>query len=269
MSKVFEYYIQVGGAFGPSGREDGVREVIGALAGDFCDDIQTDALGNLICRKKGTAQDKKKILFAAHMDSIGIVATCIDEKGFIRFSQVGGLSWSDLINIPVRFANGIRGVISFEEKTPWREMSLSHLFLDIGAKDKKEAESMVCVGDFAVFEATPFIQNGVLVGPYLDNRIGCVALLLAMEQLPETVENDLYFRCRKKSACAAQARQHLPFSPILALQSMSPIPATCPNKNTQWLVTWVRGRRLRLWIRRSFAVRKLQPSWMRWRSSSA
>lgn len=193
MSKVFEYYTQVGGAFGPSGREDGVREVIGALAGDFCDDIQTDALGNLICRKKGTAQDKKKILFAAHMDSIGIVATCIDEKGFVRFSQVGGLSWSDLINIPVRFANGIRGVISFEEKTPWREMGLSHLFLDIGAKDKKEAESMVRVGDFAVFEATPFIQNGVLVGPYLDNRIGCVALLLAMEQLPETVENDLYF----------------------------------------------------------------------------
>lgn len=193
MSKVFEYFKQVGGAFGPSGREDDVREVIGAMAGDLCDDIQTDALGNLIGRKKGTAEDKKKIMFAAHMDSIGVVATFIDEKGFIRFSQVGGLSWSDLINIQIRFANGTRGVISFEEKTPWREMTQGNLFIDIGAKDKEDAERMVRVGDFAVFEAQPFTQNGVLCGPYLDNRIGCVTLLLAMEQLPETVPNDVYF----------------------------------------------------------------------------
>ena len=193
MSKVFEYFKQVGGAFGPSGREDEVREVIGAMAGDLCDDIQTDALGNLICRKKGTAEDKKKIMFAAHMDSIGVVATFIDENGFIRFSQVGGLSWSDLINIQIRFANGTRGVISFEEKTPWREMTQGNLFIDIGAKDKEDAERMVRVGDFAVFEAQPFTQNGVLCGSYLDNRIGCVTLLLAMEQLPETVPNDVYF----------------------------------------------------------------------------
>ena len=91
MTKVFEYFKQVGGAFGPSGREDGVREVIGALAGDYCDDIQTDALGNLICRKKGTAEHKKKVLFAAHMDSIGVVATFIDDKGFIRFFFIFGL----------------------------------------------------------------------------------------------------------------------------------------------------------------------------------
>ena len=139
MTKVFEYFKQVGGAFGPSGREDGVREVIGALAGDYCDDIQTDALGNMICRKKGTAEHKKKVLFAAHMDSIGVVATFIDDKGFIRFSQVGGLSWSDLINIQIRFANGTRGVISFEEKTPWKEMTQGNLFIDIGAKDKADA----------------------------------------------------------------------------------------------------------------------------------
>ena len=34
MTQVFEYFKQVGGAFGPSGREDDVREVIGALALD-------------------------------------------------------------------------------------------------------------------------------------------------------------------------------------------------------------------------------------------
>ena len=191
MSKVFEYYSKVGGAFGPSGREDCVREVIGALAADYCDNIQTDTLGNLICHKKGVGENHKKIMFAAHMDSIGLVATCIDEKGFVRFSQVGGLPWHDLINIQVQFANGTRGVISYEEKTDWKDMNISHLFIDTGAKDRESVK--VRVGDFAVYAAAPFEQDGVICGPYMDNRIGCVSLLLAMEQLPETVQDDLYF----------------------------------------------------------------------------
>lgn len=190
MSKIFEYYQQVASAFGPSGREDAVREVIGAMAGEYCDDITTDALGNLICRKRGTG---KKVLAAAHMDSIGVVATYIDEKGFIRFGAVGGLFKGDLINIQVRFENGTRGVISYEEKTPFKDIALENLFIDIGAGSREEAEKRVRVGDFAVFEAPSFEQDGVICGPYLDNRIGCVALLLAMEQLPEATENDIYF----------------------------------------------------------------------------
>lgn len=189
MSKVFDLWNEVGGAFGPSGREDAVREAIAAIAGEYIDDITTDALGNLICRQKGSG---KKVLFAAHMDSIGVVATYIDEKGFIRFSQVGGLFKGDLINIVVRFANGTRGVISYEEKTPFKDLTLDNLFIDIGAKDHTDAEKQVQVGDFAVFEAPRFEQNGVLCGPYLDNRIGCVTLLRAMEQVGET-DNDLYF----------------------------------------------------------------------------
>ncbi|WP_125114652.1 M42 family metallopeptidase [Agathobaculum sp. Marseille-P7918] len=189
MSKVFDLWNEVGGAFGPSGREDAVREAIAAIAGEYIDDVTTDALGNLICRKKGSG---KKVLFAAHMDSIGVVATYIDEKGFIRFSQVGGLFKGDLINIMVRFANGTRGVISYEEKTPFKDLTLDNLFIDIGAKDRADAEQQVQVGDFAVFEAPRFEQNGVLCGPYLDNRIGCVTLLRAMEQIGET-DNDLYF----------------------------------------------------------------------------
>ena len=189
MSKIFDLYQQVGGAFGPSGREQEVRETLAALAADHVDDITTDALGSLICRKKGSG---KKILLAAHMDSIGVVATYIDDNGFLRFSPVGGLFKGDLINIQVRFANGTRGVISYEEKTPFKELTLDNLFIDIGANNRAEAEQQVQVGDFAVFEAPRFAQNGVLCGPYLDNRIGCVTLLLTMEQLAET-ENDLYF----------------------------------------------------------------------------
>ena len=103
MSKVFDLWKEIGGAFGPSGREDAVREAIAAAAGDYVDDITTDALGNLICRKKGSG---KKLLFAAHMDSIGVVATYIDEKGFIRFSQVGGLFHGGVLRLRVEL--GVR-----------------------------------------------------------------------------------------------------------------------------------------------------------------
>ena len=179
MSKIFDLWNTVAGAFGPSGREDAVRETIAEIAGAYIDDVTTDALGNLICRKKG-AKNGKKLLFAAHMDSIGVVATYIEDKGFIRFSQIGGLYVGDLLNIQVKFANGTRGVISYEEKTPLKDLTLDNLFIDIGAKNAEEARRLV--------------QIGVLCGPYLDNRIGCVTLLLMMEQLADKeIENDLYF----------------------------------------------------------------------------
>ena len=41
MSKVFDLWKEIGGAFGPSGREDAVREAIAAAAGDYVDDITT------------------------------------------------------------------------------------------------------------------------------------------------------------------------------------------------------------------------------------
>ena len=53
MSKIFDLWNTVAGAFGPSGREDAVRETIAEIAGAYIDDVTKDALGNLICRKKG------------------------------------------------------------------------------------------------------------------------------------------------------------------------------------------------------------------------
>ncbi|MFR0924052.1 MAG: M42 family peptidase [Butyricicoccaceae bacterium] len=158
MSKIFDLWNTVAGAFGPSGREDAVRETIAEIAGAYIDDVTTDALGNLICRKKG-AKNGKKLLFAAHMDSIGVVATYIEDKGFIRFSQIGGLYVGDLLNIQVKFANGTRGVISYEEMTPLKDLTLDNLFIDIGAKNAEEARKLVQIGDFAVYEAPRFEQR--------------------------------------------------------------------------------------------------------------
>ncbi len=174
---------------GPSGDEGQVAQAIEKLAAPFVDEITTDTLGNLICHKKGSG---KKIMFAAHMDSIGFIVTHIDEKGFLRFGRIGGLSAHEVLGTPVRFKNGVRGIVACPGKTDPKEMKLDDLYLDIGARDEAEAKSMVQVGDTAVYDTAAFVSGSRIVSPYLDDRIACVVLLMAMEQLKET-ENDLYF----------------------------------------------------------------------------
>ena len=174
---------------GPSGNEGQVAAAIRTLAAPYVDEITTDALGNLICHKGGTGP---RVMFAAHMDSIGFIITHIDENGYLRFGQVGGLSAHDLPGTPVRFRNGTRGVVAVQGKVEPKDWKLDHLYIDIGAKDHAEAKTMVQVGDTAVYDTAAFVNGSRIVSPYLDDRIACVVLLMAMEQLKGT-KNDLYF----------------------------------------------------------------------------
>ena len=98
--------------YGPSGREDRIRDVITGELQGFCDEVFTDKMGNLITVKKGTAA---KIMVAAHMDEIGVIVTYIDKKGFLRFSNVGGVSPYILLGQRVRFENGTVGTVGMEK----------------------------------------------------------------------------------------------------------------------------------------------------------
>ena len=180
--------------YGPSGREDKTREAIKAVASQFTKDIKTDAMGNLICRMEG--KGGKKVMFSAHMDSIGVIATVIEDGGYIRFGRVGGVSPYNIVSQPVVFASGLKGYIGVNEDVDWAKLTLEDLYIDIGAKDKAEAEKLVKAGDMAVYDAPIYTTSGgFIVGPYLDDRICCVAQLMAMEQLAEAggPQNDTYF----------------------------------------------------------------------------
>ena len=76
-------------AWGPSGYEHRVRDLIRAEAEAYADEITVDPLGNLICRM---GQGGKKVMVAAHMDEIGVMATFAEPKsGYLRFAAIGGL----------------------------------------------------------------------------------------------------------------------------------------------------------------------------------
>lgn len=172
--------------FGPSGREEEIRDIIKGYVKDYADEITDDAMGNLIVRKKGTG---KKIMLAAHMDEIGVIVTFIDDNGFLRFSAVGGLNSKELLYSKVSFKNGVIGVIGTEKEN--KDKIIPKMYIDIGAKNKEEAEKMVSIGDMATFVGDFYKTGDAVISKALDNRVGCYVLIEAIKKAES--DNDLYF----------------------------------------------------------------------------
>ena len=177
----------------PSGFEDEVRDFIKSKV--TADEIYIDSIGNLICRKKGNG---KKVMVCAHMDEVGFIITQITDAGFLRFETLGGIDTSVLIGKKVLIGKDrLPGIIgakaihlqsSDEANSPVKKKDL---YIDIGAKDKEEAEKLVTLGDYAVFDGdyTPFGEN-MIKAKALDDRTGCAIL---MELMKEDYESDMYF----------------------------------------------------------------------------
>ena len=187
--ELFERIQKLNAAHGPSGNEGGIRAVIEAMAAPYADEVRADTMGNLIVHKAGQGP---KVMFAAHMDSIGFIVTHIEEEGFLRVGKLGGISPKEAVYTPVRFQNGVRGCFVPEEKADFGKLKLDECYLDIGARNEAEAKKLVRVGDTAVYD-TPIFQSGEnIISPYLDNRVSCAILLGALERIPNS-PNDLYF----------------------------------------------------------------------------
>jgi endoglucanase len=173
----------------PAGDERDIAARLKELAESHADECSFDSMGNLILRKKGTGP---KILFAAHMDSIGLIVTHIEKNGYLRMGKIGGIHLNSILHTPFRFKNGVSGVVALSEKVQEKDMTLQDLYLDIGAKTQEEAEKMVQVGDTAVSNMLAFPMGNRLVSPYMDNRISCIVLLEVLRQI-QSYTSDLYF----------------------------------------------------------------------------
>ena len=135
--ELFELIQTLNTAHGPSGDEGAVREVIAALARPHADEVTADTLGNLIVRKRGSGP---KVMLCAHMDSTGLIVTHIEKEGFLRVGTLGGIAARELLYTPVRFKNGVRGVMSYSfiyipwfcylEKAVTRNYHVMHVALD-------------------------------------------------------------------------------------------------------------------------------------------
>lgn len=178
--------------YGPSGNEELVSQVIREEIESYVDEIKVDVMGNLIAIKKGNGNGKR-IMLAAHMDQIGLMVTHIDEKGFLRFANLGGISVANSICRRVIFENDIVGVIGYEtEVDSWKDITLAKMFIDIGASSKEEAEKLIKIGDVAVYYPLFSESNGKYISGAMDDRSGCALLVQTIKNIGST-PNDLYF----------------------------------------------------------------------------
>lgn len=176
-----------------SGDEKSVRDyIISKIDGKV--DWHTDNLGNIIAFKKGKNKSFKKLMADAHMDEVGLIISSVTEEGFLKFHTVGGIDTAVLMFRRVKIGN-VNGVISgkpvhllsgSEKKKLPQENSL---YIDIGAADKTEALSIVCLGDRAVICGEYAETKEKIKSKAIDDRVGC-AILLAL--LLEESDYDFY-----------------------------------------------------------------------------
>jgi endoglucanase len=178
-------------AFGPPGRETGVRDALKRLlrgAGTFSE----DATGNLHVHRSGGGP---RLLVTAHMDAPGIIVTRFDpDSGQARLAILGGRRALELVGATVRFADGRSALVGLDRPGPGKdgaEPDGDALLLETGLGVGKGAKAKgakakgtrpLDVGDVAALEDRPLRLGDLWCAANLDNRAGCAALAEAMKR---------------------------------------------------------------------------------------
>mgnify|MGYP000854053903 CR=1 FL=1 len=206
---------------GVSGDETKVRNFVREKLLEMGIKHFTDSMGNLFALKEGQRKNEDPgLMITAHMDEVGLMVSSVEKSGHLRFYKVGGIDERSLISKPVRIGKeGIPGVIGSKaihlQKKGEREKALTvdELYIDIGAKNKEEAEKVVKPGDFVSFDTKAEIWGNVFKGKALDNRAGCAALLELLSRKHDcgftavfTVQEEIGMRGAKVAAYRVNPR---------------------------------------------------------------
>src|SRR5688572_8983156 len=174
---------------GPSGFESAPAKIWREEAGRFAK-VRGDVAGNSIAEVN--TEGAPTIMLAGHIDEIGVIVTYIDDNGFLYIAPIGGWDTQVLVAQRIRFIGRNGDVFGVVGKKPIHLMKteerdkvtkFTDMWVDIGAKDKKEAEEMISVGDPGVIDSrTMEFPNGRLVSRSIDDRIGAFVVLEALRR---------------------------------------------------------------------------------------
>lgn len=156
------------------------------------DRVEVDVYGNHAAVLPGSG--KVSVLVAGHSDEIGLIVRRIDDSGALWFGKIGGVDPAVLagtrVRVLTRKGGVVPGVIGMPaiHLLPPKETSskpkLDDLCIDIGAKDRKDAERTVAVGDPVVFgEDFRELRGGFASHRCFDNRMGCFVVAEMLRKL--------------------------------------------------------------------------------------
>jgi endoglucanase len=175
----------------PSGYERPVQDVVRAWANMYADEVRTDRHGNVIAVRNSGGQPR--IMLAGHCDQIGLMVQHIDDNGFLYVQPIGGWDMQILLgqHLTVWAKNGpLAGVVSrraphlltSEERN--KVPLFTDIWVDIGARDCKEAEEAVTHGDpVTVALAYRDLRNGLATSPAMDDKVGVWTVMEALRLL--------------------------------------------------------------------------------------
>ncbi len=167
---------------GVPGNEHRVRDLITQEIDGLFDEVQTDPMGSLLCKRNGTGDSPTKVMLLCHMDEIGFLVSHISKDGFLYLNPVGGFDARNLFSRRVRVCTdegdylgvmnpGGKPVHIASPEDRKKVPVVTDFFVDLGLG--KKSHDIIKVGDFVVMEE-PLIEIGdKIVSKALDNRIAC------------------------------------------------------------------------------------------------
>ncbi len=188
-------------ARGVSGNEGAAGELFTRLIRPYVDDVTVDIYGNFIAHRRGSGQ---KVMFAAHIDEVGLMVTYIDPEGYLYFQPVGGVDVTILPAQRVIIEHEGREVVGVigkkaihlmtQEERGKSQVKAEDLWIDIGVSSKEEAEALVSVGDYISYSTTPYLLSSERVcSKSLDDRAGVFTLIeIARLLADKPISCDLY-----------------------------------------------------------------------------
>jgi putative aminopeptidase FrvX len=178
---------------GPSAFEAAPARVWRAEAQRFAESVRADVAGNSFATLGGDG--RPRVMFAGHIDEIGIMVSHIDDEGYVSFDPIGG--WDHQVFVgqrvrllgregPVAGVVGKKAVHLMEKEDREKVSKVEELWIDVGATSRAEAEGRLRIGDPGVLAAGVLeFPNGRLVSRCIDNRIGAFVVLEALRQLAD------------------------------------------------------------------------------------
>jgi putative aminopeptidase FrvX len=175
-------------AVSPSGFEQEAQKIWCQYARQYADKVYTDSYGNAVAVIN--PEGSPKVMLNCHIDEIGLMVKHIDEKGFIYVQSIGGVDPSMIRSKRINIYNEkgtVRGVVAApaihlrDRANDPKPPKMHEIFIDIGAKNAKEAAKRISVGDPAVFvDDFEMLTKDVAIARALDNKAGSWAIIEAL-----------------------------------------------------------------------------------------
>jgi endoglucanase len=179
----------------PSGFERPIQDVVRSWAREYADEVRTDRHGNVLAVRR-PVQEKpggQRVMLAGHCDQIALMVQHIDDSGFLYVQPIGGWDMQILLGqdltvwgrngpVPAVIARRAPHLMTGDERN--KVPQFTDVWVDIGARDRKDAEEAAAPGDPVTFALgyRP-LRNGLAASPAMDDKVGLWVVMEALRLL--------------------------------------------------------------------------------------